>query len=440
MKRIETPEEIRRRIKRFQRRENSIQRAERKRGYQAECKKKDAAESIAVVQILRADRKKSIMLEKKSDGSKLLKAFSYIDWTPFDKRDKVPKEFKTRFFNKERQYIDFFKSYIYPYPIPVPVLFTTLQNDYHIDKHGNREKSFYYDIITLSKKWMRDIVSGDSFYRRNKEYFTKSESHYFLNTSLPFIDISSFLMLFFHAKCKARNMNTKFVGIISKVFTIKFEKCFNHTLVTGFLDLLSRSYDYHIDEGELGDICDFILPKIRRPNKFPSFTFSGRTMTSIIALTNEWHADIQREQEALGMLIQREQEARGIPARAKKQEARGMLKWVGMNIPTFRFETDECTWKVTQLLTVQDLLNEGRKMKSCVSSYTYQCLHGECSIFNLSAFYNETQLIGSYATLEVSKDRSLVQAKAKCNFKVIPKAMNVINRWAQANGIKNRIL
>ncbi|WP_010253007.1 PcfJ domain-containing protein [Treponema primitia] len=439
-KRIETLEEIRRREKRFQRREKTIARVSRKRQYRLERKEKKDAENSAAEQILAEDRKRNISSDKKSDACKLLEAFSYISWTPYDKRDTLPQGFRSHSFNKDRQYIDFFKTYIYPYPIPIPLLFTTLQKDHFLDEQGKEKKSAYYGIINLSKQWVSDIASGDSFHRKNKEYFTKADAHYFLTETLPYSGPLSVVRLYFYAKCKAKNMSVKQCMIIAKVFTLKFEKYFNHAIVAGFLDLLARSPDYQVEEGELGDICDFVLVKINKKikwgEKFQPFSFSGRTMTSIIGIANEWHAEIQREQEALDMI------ARTRNPRQQHRPATSALKerWRGFNIANFAFETVECKWRVTQLLTAQDLLNEGRKMKNCVSSYAYKCSSGECSIFNLSSYDKDSHLIESHATLEVTKDRLLIQAKAKFNIRVSPKAMNVINRWAQANRIKNGVL
>jgi hypothetical protein len=222
---------------------------------------------------------------------------------------------------------------------------------------------------------------------------------------------------------------------------MKFEKYFIHETVTGFLDLLGRSQGYQIDEGELGDIGDFVLAKIEDHRKsrgrVPPFSFSGRTMTSIIGLTNEWHADIQREQEAMNLLA-RAGQARQPQNRPNKPTL--AKRWNGIDVPLFKYETDECVWTVTQLLTAQDLLNEGRKMKNCVSAYTHKCSSGECFIFNVSCFYTNSRLTESKATLEVSRDRSLVQAKGKCNMRVNAVIMNVITRWAQMNRIRNRVL
>jgi hypothetical protein len=439
MKRIKTAEEIRRREKRLNQREKAIQIAQTRREYRLECREKEAEKIAAFEYILAEDHKKTPAEDKKLSAGTLLGAFSFISCTPFDKRNQIPQGYKPRSFNENRQYTDFFRTFIYPYPVPAALLSATRLNEYYTDEQGEKAKTQNHEIIVLSKKWIKDIVSGHSFYQKNKEYFTRTEAHYFLNINIPYTGAETVMELFFQAKCKARNIAVKQSRIIARVFTRKFEKYFNHAIVTGFLDLLGRSRDYQIAEGELGDICDFVLSIIRNDEKglgmVPLFSFSGRTMASVTGLANEWHAEIQREQEAMRLLARAAQTRRTGNSPYSPLIAK---RWKGIDVPSFKYEANECIWTVTQLFTAEDLLNEGRKMKNCVASYSYRCASGDCAIFNVSCF-KDTRMTESKATLEVLHDRTLVQAKGKCNAMVSPIAMNVITRWAQANRIKKRL-
>jgi len=75
-------------------------------------------------------------------------------------------------------------------------------------------------------------------------------------------------------------------------------------------------------------------------------------------------------------------------------------------------------------------------MKNCVSSYSARCASGDCAIFHISCLFTDTQLSEEKATLEVSRNRVLVQAKAKCNAKISPVTMGIIRKWAQLNRIR----
>jgi len=410
-------------------------RKERKR----EAAQKDAFVNEKAVEALREDNKKSGKPDKKPGQEKFLALYSYIPCTAFDSRFNIPESWRPRSFNERKQHLEFLKSFVYPYPLPETLLWATHASEYFPNAGGGRTKSQDFVFIRLAKKWIRDIASGDSFYKRNKKFFTKNEAHHFLSAKIPYADGSSVIKQYFYAKCRARVMNHKLSAMIAGVFTVKFSDRFKNSLVEGFLDLIARTPEYRYEKNMLGDVCDFILEKMNENqncvNKREAFSFSGRTISSIISLANEWHDQLRREAQA------RQAQRRALiyyeHGNRKNEKQVDTSHWKGMGINQFRLETDECIWTVTELLTAQDILNEGRKMRNCVSSYAYSCALGEKSIFSVERVYRASQEIDKTATLEVHiSNRTLVQAKGKCNTGVPPKAMNIITRWAQANSIK----
>jgi hypothetical protein len=271
-------------------------------------------------------------------------------------------------------------------------------------------------------------VNGNSFYKKNKSYFTKTEAHYFLSSRISYKNNSSVIAMYFEAKCKARNFAQSLCDVVIKTFTVKFIDSYDSVIVTGFLDLLARHTDYRFNGDELGDICDFINTKIIKKYEQPfrkkiSFSFSGRTINSVIMLANEWHAEQQREIELRQRL--------GYGSR----QAPVMEKWEGLYIPNFKYENNDCIWTIKQLCNIHELTNEGRRMKHCVASYAYKCAAGSCGIFNVSCKSRLTNISESIATVEVASDWRVVQIKGKCNSVVSGRAMNVITRWAQQNRI-----
>jgi hypothetical protein len=349
-------------------------------------------------------------------------------------------------FNEERQYIDYFKCFIYPYKISKSLLLAAvMQNPYYIDADGKQHKAFDYDLIQLARKWLCDIVSGKSFYKNNKEYFTRYEAHYFLNSKIKYIDTRSVLNMFFEAKCKVRGMPDSLCSIITNVFSVKFEQCFNNEIVTSFLDLINRHTDCNIKKEELSDVCDFILFEINKckesSGKMVPFSCSGRTMSSVIYLANEWHAQVQRETVAMAELQVRNGNAvmwaeRNLKSYSDKKKAE--LFWKGLLIGNFRHENDDYLWTITQLCNINKLINEGRSMRHCVASYAGECSQGKTAIFHLSGYdkRNKSNVFSS-ATIEVrATDRTIYQIKGKCNAPVDSTTVNIIKRWAQNNFIK----
>lgn len=442
MKRQNTIDEIREREKRIARRDRSIARAVRNKARRIRDNEYEKQVLEATAKALKDDKRKRKPEDKKPAQGKFLAAFSFIPWSPYDKRDSIPANYRCRSFNAQRQYIDFLKEFIYPYDLPPALLWAALEKETVKDDSSRDRPSSDFNVIRLAKKWICDITSWESFYKRNKEHFTRAEAHFFLRSDIPYQKPSSVIEQYFYAKCLARKLNVKLSRNIAKVLSNKFAHDWDSSIVTGFLDLIARSGCFDADKIGLGDICDFVLAEIKKYKKSrgrqPPFSFSGRTMASVLALANEWHAYVIREQEAqnalanAGRRLNRQNGRASVPPR--------LTRWNGITVSHPQIETEDSVWLFSQLHTVQDLLNEGRKMKNCVSSYSAKCASGDCAIFHISCLFTDTQLSEEKATLEVSRNRVLVQARAKCRAKIPPVTMGIIRKWTQLNKIKIDIM
>jgi len=409
---------------------------------------KEIAETRAIItkeinDVFLEDNKKPGKPDKKPGVEKFLALYSFIPSTPFDSRYSIPASWKPHSFNVRNQQLEFLKCFVYPYPLPAVLLWASHCPEYFIDTKGTSVGSPNRGFIKLAKKWIVDIVRGESFFKQNKLFFTKTEAHYFLSSKVPYVDATSVIKLYFYAKSRARFLNHKMSIVIADVFTVKFINHFMNSLVEGFMYLLARTPDYSYDRSMLGDISDFVLSKIQEDKKNrgrqEAFSFSGRTITSVIKMTNEWHEKVRREAEA--QRVQHAARWREENRNNGKYKAVDTSHWKGLGASQFRYVTEECIWTITELRTAQDLVNEGRKMKNCVASYTYNCAAGNSSIFTMERIFPANQLIGKVATLEVNPtNRTLVQAKGVCNSGLTPKVMSVVIRWTQANRIKTGIL
>jgi hypothetical protein len=305
MRKPETAEEVRRREKRFDRRENQIRiSAGRKKDRNENAVRQDELQRSSAM-LLKKDKRQD-KPDKRPGPGKFLRAFSYIGLTPYDKRLQIPQSYRCRSFNEQRQYIDFFREFIYPYKVPLLLLWAAFEKETVVTERGNARPSPDIEIIRSAKGWIRDIVSGDSFYKRNKDCFTRAEAHYFLNSEVAYNSPNSVIELVFYSRCMARKMGIRRSRVIAKIFAQKFGRHWNNPIAIGFLDLTARSRSYSVENGGLGDVCDFILSEIEKHRKArgrqPPFSFGKRTMASVIALANEWHADVLWEQETRNAL------------------------------------------------------------------------------------------------------------------------------------------
>ena len=429
---------------RIQYREKLMEYKSQKRESKISKIKKAALSNKNAVKTLKEDNKKNGKPEKKPGYEIFLPMYAYIPCTSFDLRFNIPSSWKPHSFNAGKQHLEFIKRFIYPFPIPETLIWAAREAEIEINQNGERNKVKDYRLIKLSKKWICDITSGNSFYKQNKEWFTKAEAHYFLSAKIPYTDITSVLKMYYYAKCRARFFNHKLSMIFADVFTVKFHDNYVNTLIISFLDLLSRTPDYGYERGTLADLCDFVIEKINENKKYRKkqnlFSFSGRTIHSVNVLVNEWHELLRKEAEAQRIL--RKEAGNHLWRRNNlKEKSIDTSCWKSIGIEKFNHKTEECVWTVTELLTAKDILNEGNKMKNCVASYTYRCASGESAIFTVERIYPVTQQIDKVATLEViPAKRILIQAKGKCNTALSAKAINIINRWAAAAGIKVQLL
>ena len=422
--------------------DNSVRKKDR-RIEEAERKKESLT---AGNEALKNDKRKKKPDDKRPGAQKFMEAFAFIPRSsPYDKRACIPVNYRCRSFNEQRQYFDFLKEFIYPFNLPKILVLTALEKETVKNDRGRDVPSPDYEIIRLAKKWICDMSVGGSFYKKNKEYFTKADAHFFLVSDIPYQYPASLTEQFFYAKCLARKMGVKTSQDTAWTFSRKFAKYLNHPVVTGFLDFIARNDSFTDSKNGIGDICDFVLAEIEKQkksrNRRPPFSFSGRTAASVTALANEWHADVIREQEAQNAVIAAGHNV--VPVRERREYPHGRVsdalpgrRWNGISVSYSRFETEGCIWLFSQLHTLQDLHNEGRKMKNCVSSYSAKCARGDCAIFHVSCLHTDTQHSEDKATLEVTANRALVQAKAKCNTKITPVTTGVVRKWAQFNKIR----
>lgn len=91
---------------------------------------------------------------------------------------------------------------------------------------------------------------------------------------------------------------------------------------------------------------------------------------------------------------------------------------------------------IVEITTNTDLSKEGRDLSHCVGSYSRRCSDGNSFIFSLrKKEYTEKQ-VKSLLTIEVTKDKRIVQIRGKKNRLPDNNEKNIINKWAITEGLK----
>jgi hypothetical protein len=120
----------------------------------------------------------------------------------------------------------------------------------------------------------------------------------------------------------------------------------------------------------------------------------GRTVTALLRLVDEWHGQLARE--------------------ARKRP----LQWESSGINGFRWldpEDDVC-WIIQELLTDQEVREEGKAMRHCVASYARSCAKGHTSIWSLQVEEGRGGTRRRAMTIAVQNARKqITQARGRCN-------------------------
>jgi hypothetical protein len=165
-----------------------------------------------------------------------------------------------------------------------------------------------------------------------------------------------------------------------------------------------------LDPDQVGPIVDYIrdvkfTPVERRgedgrvetaPPPFPGFSMKGRTVPALLERVEAWHRELAKEARA--------------PAQAWKPSGLN-----GYSADEAEGE-DVCRWTVTELLSAEELREEGRAMSHCVRSYAANCAKGKVSVWSVRREDPATGVRKRALTVAVKNDtRIITEARGKQN-------------------------
>lgn len=202
------------------------------------------------------------------------------------------------------------------------------------------------------------------------------------------------------AKCKAHKTS----DIVMRSMQSYWSQRLNHTNRYIWDKAIAFYARYpEVTSSTIHDTMDFIY-NIMCLDK--NFSLAGRTLNSVIELTNEWHHQLQQKRDV------------------------GPSTWCGLLITPWKWEVDEQgdVWYITQILDSNKLLHEGKVMKHCVGSYTSLCKSGNIGIFTVEHEYYGSK--SKCLTVEVNSRFRIEQIRGKCNRMPDKAEYKVIKKWA----------
>ncbi len=161
----------------------------------------------------------------------------------------------------------------------------------------------------------------------------------------------------------------------------------------------------------------FVAPGVIEdcPPEQPNLCMKGRNPQTLLRQVRQWH-------QRLGM--------RKSPNTSWAPSGIGAFEFVEGN----KSSTNMKRWTIRELLSSEELREEGRKMRHCVASYSGSCARHMTSIWTLEMeTYAGTEKL---LTIEVRpRAKQICQARGKCNERPSQKTRAIMSRWASLQGL-----
>lgn len=165
----------------------------------------------------------------------------------------------------------------------------------------------------------------------------------------------------------------------------------------------------------------------------PEFSIKGRTLVSLLRLTERWHADRMR------FALSTVQEWTPLPCPPLE---------IGQSVLSSDTEPEDETktqrWRVQEILNTRELHSEGAAQRNCVASYHNDCLSGKSAILSVRRWIEAKNTFQRVLTVEVHPaTRKVVQIRAKCNRlphlhpqnPTLQTGLEILTLWAEQNGM-----
>jgi hypothetical protein len=188
---------------------------------------------------------------------------------------------------------------------------------------------------------------------------------------------------------------------------------FAATQATNLIDYLeARKFGVRISRGARG--------RDPGPPVEPELTLKGRTPASLLRDMELWHVALGRVRLPSAML--------------KRAFRPSGLKGLDLDLPEASTLHGHPRVRIVELVTAQELLEEGAAMHHCVLSYAGRCLAGECSIWSLrtvDADGREHRRL----TIEVSGTRLIRQVRGPYNRAPSEEEARLVHDWCKLHGV-----
>lgn len=316
-----------------------------------------------------------------------------------------------RSYNLRKQVLDLVNHLFVLFPPPLFLYRSLLSKEGHalvFDYDDWEPEAWKESKNTQYVRWFAVTAQGGSLAKEMKGVLTKKEVHWFLKAPAQ----NTIQRNLFWARCMAAGVSAP----VSQFLTQQLGGASDQAALGERCDDLLRFYASEcgrMGPNELQEITDFVRAMVRRPE----FSFKGRTLGSMVNLSNEWHDETSTN-------------------RVTKFQ-----HWPQSFAP-WTHEKKDCMVHAIELTTNRALADEGRKQNHCVFSYTQNCLRGWSKIVSIrwvgrSGSLLEPGDIINRLTVEVStSSREIYQIKGRHNRRPDSHEVKIVRLWAAYHGLR----
>lgn len=304
-------------------------------------------------------------------------------------------KYRPKSYNEDAQVIELIRKFVCKYNVPKFMF-----------KACTMTRNIENDFID----WFYCMATGGSFHKTyGHRVFTKKGSHIFM-TSRNDLSIRENI---WRAKILSFGGDQSHVNAIIQSFNLVI------------MDICDPFWDEAVKffiknpapKKELQELFDFIIRKHLEDNHF---NFKGRTLQSLIKLSNDWHIEMMKLKDEFGSVWN------GLPIEdwihEEKIRENGNMVVLGH-------------WMVEQIKSSKRLIKEGQALKHCVGGYVDRCVNGNSFIFTLG-FDTQYGVFQKLLTIEVSPNYTITQVRGKRNRYPTEKEKSIVKMWGRKNNLR----
>jgi hypothetical protein len=309
-----------------------------------------------------------------------------------------PKEWEEKFHSPRRNLADLLRHLFAKYRTPLFLDSVLYQREYapimgiypHVAQGGNIRKYLNEQYVDLTKKMAHTLLNSDS-----KLDFLPALRR------AQIMAMGGTPRLWTHM-CRTRYANTLHVLNRERFWATVYQWFCNHPM---------------IDPNQIGPMLDYINHRL---TENPQFTMRGRTPMRLYRDMLAWHGNIHQMRRYSN-----------VPATFNSC---GLRTWNYIEKKKDRRsgQTHKQHWRISEILSRKELMDEGTEMKHCVGSYGGSIAGGRCSVWTMTSIFGG--MVEKRLTIEL-EGRSVRQARGKCNKPAGKEEAKILERWAQDEGL-----